>query len=120
MSRAVAGRARDVGASAAELRLEYRGFRNSARFREYLLHARAGLEERDYVVGIELAAFVGRRVAFQDGPDVCFQRLWRELRGGSLTNLGRLAISDEELASYRAAHAPVVRGRKEPAPRPQP
>jgi hypothetical protein len=100
--------------------LEYRGFRNTASFREYLVHARIGIEERDYVVGIEQAAFATHRVALQDGPDVCFQRLCRELSGGVLAELGRLAISDAELAAYRAAHAPAVRGRKEPPPPPRP
>jgi len=118
MSHAVVGRTRDARLSSpsGELRLEYRGFRNTALFREYLVHARVGLEERDFVVGIEQAAFTRRRAALQDGPDICFQRLCRELSSGVLSELGRrVAISDADLASYRAAHAPVVRGRKEPA-----
>jgi len=122
MSHAVVGRARDARlvSASGELRLEYRGFRNTALFREYLVHARVGLAERDYVIGIEHAAFTKRRVALQDGPDICFQRLCRELSSGVLAELGRrVAISDAELASYRAQHSPVVRGRKEPAPTPR-
>jgi hypothetical protein len=97
----------------SELRLEYRGFRDGAGVREYLLRARIGDEQRDYVVGIEQAAFAQRRLLLQDGPDVCFQRLARELSGGVLVELGPLAISEGELASYREAHA--VAGRKRSA-----
>lgn len=103
------------GGASPEIRLEYRGFRNSGVLREYFVHASIGDEHRDYVVTIEQSAFNERRVGFQDGPDICFQRLRRELSGGLLAD-GALAISNDELASYRAAHAPVVRTKRPPAP----
>jgi hypothetical protein len=106
--------------SALDLRLEYRGFRNTKRYREYLVHACIGDQERDYVVGIEQTAFAARRVALQDGPDICFQRLSRELSGGVLAALGTLAISDDELAAYRVAHLPVTRVRSQPRTSPSP
>src|SRR6185503_19930498 len=85
-----------------EPQLQYRGFRNTPALREYLLAARLGDEERVYVVGIPHSAFAARRVSLQDGPDICFQRLRRELTTG-LPDLGPLAITDAELAEYRDA-----------------
>lgn len=102
-------------ASARELRLEYLGFRDTGVTREYLLRARIGDEQRDYVVGIEQSAFAARRVSLQDGPDVCFQHMSRQLSEGVLTELGPLAISDAELASYRAAHTVATKRRAQPA-----
>ncbi len=105
-------------AAAHEVRLEYRGFRNTEIGREFLVRARLGNAERDYVVAIAHAAFADRRVSLQDGPDVCFQRLRRELSGGELAELDRLDITDEELASYRAAQKTVTRRRQRAAVRP--
>jgi len=102
-----------------ELRLEYRGFRNTEVSREYLLLARLLDEEREYVVAIAQAAFASRRVSFQDGPDICFQRLRRELLGQALVPLPQLTITEGELAAYRTAHAPVATRRAGPLlPRP--
>jgi len=101
-----------------EVRLEYRGFRNTELRREFLVRARLGSAERDYVVAIPQAAFADRRVSLQDGPDVCFQRLRRELSSGALEELDRLDISDDELASYRASQKTVTRRRQRPAARP--
>ncbi len=100
---------------ASEVRLEYRGFRDNEPNREYVVRARLGLEERDYVVVIPHAAFADRRVSMADGPDVCFQHLRRELSGGVLADLGPLEISDEELASYRDSQKTVTRRRHRPA-----
>ncbi len=99
-------------AAAHEVRLEYRGFRNTELRREFLVHARLGDAERDYVVAIAHAAFADRRVSLQDGPDVCFQRLRRELSGGDLAELERLDISDDELARYRDSQKTVTRRRQ--------
>ena len=106
-------------AGSGELRLEYRGFRNTEVNREYLILARLADEEREYVVAIEQAAFAARRVSFQEGPDICFQRLRRELLGQALVPLAPLTITEVELAAYRTAHAPVATRRAGPLlPRP--
>jgi hypothetical protein len=102
---------RTVPARAAEIRLEYRGFRNTESSREYVLLARLLEDEREYVVAIEHAAFASRRVSFQDGPDICFQRLSRELLGSALVPLAPLTITEDELAAYRTAHTPVASRR---------
>ncbi|HET7295431.1 MAG TPA: hypothetical protein VFM88_23655 [Vicinamibacteria bacterium] len=99
-----------VGSSSG-IRLEYCGFRNTEVSREYVLLARLLDDEREYVVAIAHAAFASRRVSFQDGPDICFQRLRRELLGQSLLPLPPLTITEVELAAYRTAHAPVATRR---------
>ena len=108
--------ARRVSSSvgSGEIRLEYRGFRNTEISREYLLLARLVDEEREYVVAIAQAAFAARRVSFQDGPDICFQRLRRELLGQALVPLPQLTITEVELAAYRTAHAHVATRRAGP------
>jgi hypothetical protein len=100
-----------AGAGSREIRLEYRGFRNSEVCREYLLLARLLDDSREYVVAIEHAAFAARHVSFQDGPDICFQRLRRELLGKPLVPLPPLTITAVELAAYRTAHAPPATRR---------
>ncbi len=99
-----------------EVRLEYRGFRTTESRREYTVRARLGREERDYVVAIPHAAFADRRVSLQDGPDICFQHLRRELSAGTLADLGWLEITDQELADYRAAQKTVSRRRQRARP----
>ncbi len=94
--------------SSSDVRLEYRGFRNTAVSREYLLLGRLLDDEREYVVAIEHAAFAARHVSFQDGPDICFQRLRRELLGQALVPLPPLTITHVELAAYRTAHTPLT------------
>jgi hypothetical protein len=101
--------ARSIPTIAGEVRLEYRGFRNTQVGREYLVLARLLDDAREYVVAIEHAAFAARQVSFQDGPDICFQRMRRELLGKVLLPLPALTITDVELAAYRTAHAPPAR-----------
>lgn len=100
--------------SSVELRLEYRGFRNTEASREYVFLARLLDDEREYVLKIAQTAFVARHVSFQDGPDLCFQRLRRELLGDALVPLPPLTITDVELAAYRTAHMPVATRRASP------
>ena len=110
---------RPVPSVASEVRLEYRGFRNTEVGREYVLLGRLLDGEREYVVAIEHAAFAARRASFQDGPDICFQKLRRELHGQALLPLPPLTISEAELIAYRMAHAPVAT-RRAAAAMPQP
>jgi hypothetical protein len=79
-----------------------------------------------FVVSIPTEAFTARRVRYQDGAEICFLRLQREL--ASLTpaadepiaetadeSATALSITDEDLAEYRASHSPKTTERK---PRP--
>src|SRR5262245_6463418 len=91
-----------------DLRLEYCGFRDTEDSREYVISARLLGSDREYVVAIEHAAFTARHLLFQEGPDICFQRLRRELLGKELTPLPALMITIGELTDYRNAHPPVA------------
>jgi hypothetical protein len=85
--------------------VEYRGFQNVGRWREYRLVVGRGAEASRYTVSIELAAFAERQALLQDGPDICYQKLLRELRGPEQPVPFALAVTEAELAAYRAAHS---------------
>jgi hypothetical protein len=92
-----------------ELSLEYRGFRSVRDRREYLLCARLGTACCEYTVWIPNAAFAAGQALFQDGPDICFQKLRRELAAKELTDGQRLEVTASELLEYRTAHLPPQR-----------
>jgi hypothetical protein len=91
--------------------LEYLGFRNAEDRREYRLSSRQGTETREYTVSIAHAAFAARHAQLQDGPDICYRKLWRLLVGDAPFDSGRIEVTEDELKEYRAAHTPVPRGR---------
>lgn len=86
--------------------LQYLGFSDTSARREYALVARLGETMREYTVWIEQAAFARGKAMRQDGPDICFQRLRRELELLGLAGNESIGLTDAELASYRDAHAP--------------
>lgn len=103
--------------------IEYLGFRNVEGRREYLLQVQRGEQARRYTVSIELAAFAARQALLQEGPDICYQKLARELAGADPQAAGsdpqaagsvpqapeRIGVTDEDLVAYRATHAIVKR-----------
>lgn len=91
------------------LALEYRGFRNAPDRREYVLLARAGPAAREYTLSIANAAFARREALLQDGPDICYQKLLRVLSDTHLGDVAFIAVTEIDLADYRAAHAPRTR-----------
>jgi len=97
--------------------VEYVGFRSSETTREYTLRVKqaAGVTD-DFTLAIANEAFISHRVRYQDGPDICFLKLQRELAAldGALP-ASYLSITDADLEEYRAAHAP-----KPPQRRPRP
>jgi hypothetical protein len=95
-------------AFATQLQLQYVGFADTLSRREYVLLARLGEETREYTVWIELAAFANRKALRQDGPDICYQKLKRELVS-PLVAAGSIGVTEGDLASYRDAHAPKAR-----------
>ena len=97
-----------------QLTLEYLGFRNARDRREYLLCARLGTEASDYTVWIANAAFAAGHALFQDGPDICYQKLWRALAESELTGAKCVEVTEGELKDYRAAHAPQTRRSQSP------
>lgn len=90
--------------------VEYVGFRNTLNRREYLLRAHSGPETRDFTVGIALAAFAAGRVRLQDGPEICYLKLQREIAAAVEGPAeGDYTVSDQELAGYRESHTPARR-----------
>jgi hypothetical protein len=95
--------------------LEYRGFRDLEDRREFFLCARLGTESCDYTVWIANTAFAAKHALIQDGPDICFQKLRRELAGAEPTGVQTLTagqsfqVTESELLEYRTAHLPPQR-----------
>ena len=96
--------------------LEYLGFRNARVRREYILRVQSGEHTRDYTVWIAHSAFAERQALFQDGPDICYQKLQRALAESELPGAACMGVTESDLASYREAHAPPA--RRPPPPRP--
>jgi hypothetical protein len=92
--------------------VEYVGFRNTDLRREFHLRTHAGPVSRDFVVGIRHESFTAGRARLQDGPEICYEKLRRELEAsGDQPETNDFTVSDEELAAFRASHAPPPRGR---------
>jgi hypothetical protein len=100
-----------VGQTAAAKRIavQYLGFKDVEGRREYQLNASGGDQPRRYTVSIELAAFSRRQALLQDGPDICYQKLLRELTDPQPDGPHEIEVTEGDLATYREAHAPPVR-----------
>lgn len=97
--------------------VEYVGFSSNGPIREYrLLLRRVDDDSLTFTVVIPNEAFLAHRVRYQDGPEICFLKLQRDLLACTEGLPGeRLTVTDAELEDYRAAHAP-----KPPTRRPRP
>jgi hypothetical protein len=93
--------------------VEYVGFRTGEDRREYLLRSHLGSEVHEYTVGISLAAFTAGRVRLQDGPEICYLKIVKELESveSGAARAPHLMVTDAELADYVTAHTPPARGR---------
>jgi hypothetical protein len=90
--------------------VEYVGFTAQAKTRAYTLRIRQGLHEpHDVTLTIPNEAFLTRRVRYQDGPEICFLKLQRELAACVEGLPGNLQVTDADLAEYKAAHTPAKR-----------
>jgi hypothetical protein len=91
--------------------LQYVGFENRGVVREYTFTLRgSGGTSTEYFVVIANAAFLARRVRYQDGPDICSVRLHREFASRTdHPRSTRFSVTDAELAEYVDAHAPKPR-----------
>ncbi len=99
--------------------VQYLGFRNVGTSRRFLLRASLGTMSREYAVEIPQDAFLRGRAKLQDGPDICYLKVRRELEASALTEKEpvkpiELAVSDDELADYRTAHSPAPSRRFSP------
>jgi|SRR5579875_4153285 len=89
-----------------ELLIQFIGFESKPEVREYMFAVReASAESREFTITIAQEAFCGRRVSFQDGPDVCSLRLRRELAASKdLPRESCFHVTDAELEEYRSSH----------------
>ena len=99
--------------------IEYVGFISRDVGREYTLRVRNMSEAEVTFTRVILEAdFVSRRARYQDGPEICFLMLQKELAGTEDLPPLRSTVGDTELASYKAAHAPRPPRRKPLPPLP--
>ena len=85
---------------AEKINVQYVGFTAGTLVREYsfIVRDESG-QPREYTVTIANEAFVSRRARYQDGPNICLQRLRRELATNA-TDLSttQFCITESELA----------------------
>ena len=95
------------------LHIRYVGFRARPKVREYMFLVRIGGESVcEFHLTIPNEAFLNNRVRYQDGPDICAQRVLREMdptRNESRKPKMLCPITDTEMEEYRAAHSPKPR-----------
>ena len=88
--------------------VQYVGFQTKAATREYTftVHEQSS-ENISYTLTILSEAFLSHRVRYQDAPEICSQRLHRELDAHAnhppATNF---SITEADLDSYRDSHKP--------------
>jgi hypothetical protein len=68
-----------------------------------------GTASCEYTVWIAHSAFAAGHALLQDGPDICYQKLRRELVDVELTDGQRFEVTAGELQEYRTAHLPPQR-----------
>ena len=93
------------------LTVRYLGFHDVPGRREYVLDAQRGnLTDRyTYTLWIELSAFSSHHALLQDGPEICYQKLLRELCDVELQGSDGMPVTENDLASYRETHTRPVR-----------
>ncbi len=88
-------------------RVEYVGFAVRGSAREYALRVWQGdAGPHDFTLAIPIQAFLSRRVRYQDGPEICFLKLQRELVACAVLPPSHLGVTDSDLEAYRIAHTP--------------
>lgn len=97
--------------------VEYVGFTASGAARKYQLRVRQAGDFHDFTLAIPNEAFLARRVRYQDGPEICFLKLQREVVAcaGGLP-APHLDVTDADLEEYRVAHTPKPAQRRPKAP----
>jgi hypothetical protein len=95
--------------------IRYLGFEAKSAVREYTFEVQESSNEpREFTLTITNAAFDSRRIRFQDAPEICSQKLQRELKASAADPLNvplktHFRISEAELDEYSSAHAPKAR-----------
>jgi len=98
----------------ATTNVEYQDFTAGETTREYRLRVRRGTASHQFTVAIPNEAFLSGRVRYQDGPDLCYLKIQREIVAcdGDALPAAALTLTDQELEEYRAAHTPKTPGRR--------
>ena len=88
--------------------VQYVGFEAKPKVREYSFTVKESEgEPRKFKLVIANEAFNSHRARYQDAPDICSQKLHRELASNeNRPPQTHFRISDAELEDYRTAHAP--------------
>jgi hypothetical protein len=111
---------RKAPSAALPIAIQYLGFQDVKGRRQYALRAQRGDQARRYTVWIELSAFSDHQALLQNGPDICYQKLLRELGGSELQASDGIGVTEGDLAAYRETHPlPARRSFSPPSP-PQP
>lgn len=89
--------------------VQYLGFQTKQLVREYSFQVREGGAERAFTLNIANHAFLSHRARYQDGPDICAQRLQAELAAhANHPSETDYVITSAELDSYRTSRAVKV------------
>jgi hypothetical protein len=101
----------------AAAHVEYVGFTSRDSAREYTLRVKqAAGDSQDFKLLIPNEAFLSHRVRYQDGPEICFLKLQRELMASPGELPASLSVTDADLEEYRAAHNAKPQSRRPKAP----
>jgi hypothetical protein len=93
------------------LRVEYLDFQDVDGHREFRFHVYGPDGSGEFRMRIANAAFDARRVRMQDGPDLCYQKLLREIAAGVTARDDVSTIDDADLVRYRDDHTAVAKRR---------
>ncbi len=94
------------------MNIQYVGFNVAPSSRTYSFRVTAAPEEtREFTVKVQSGAFRSTPLKFQDGPDICFARLKRELgrETQELRAEPHLHIGEEDIHEYLRLHYPRKR-----------
>lgn len=95
------------------LSVEYVGFATVGDHRQYTLRARTAEASRDYLVNIPNALFVAGRAKFQDGPELAYQKLQREMAAHDNEPAHHtFTVTEAEFEAFKEAHRPPARPRR--------
>ena len=98
--------------------VEYVGFQTVGDSRHYQLRVRSAESSHDYTVSIPNALFAPGFAKFQDGPELAFQRLQREMALDPEPK-GSFTVTTAEFEAFREAHRPHAKPRRNPAATPE-
>jgi hypothetical protein len=86
--------------------VQYLGFQAKQLAREYSFQVREAGAEREFTLSIANEAFLSHMARYQDGPDICAQRLQAELAANANhPSQTEYVITSAELDSYRTSRA---------------